>query len=299
MTINHSLLTISRRDLLAASAGMASAMLLPAAQTSAQDGDSPQFRIVDTNVSLLQWPFRRLPLDDSAALAEKLHSLGITEAWAGSFEGVLQRDIAGVNSRLVEECQKHRMFVPIGSVNPALPGWKGDLRRCLDEYKMIGIRLHPNYHGYTLDSPEFAQLLDLATEAGRFVQLAVSLEDTRTQPEQLQVADVDLSPLPAILKTRPKARVQLLNHKPSAAFLKQLAELPGVYFDTARVEGTDGIPRVVEAVPAGRVLFGSHAPFLIPEAALIRTHESGLLDEPALRAVLSGNAEQFRKGGAT
>jgi hypothetical protein len=280
MTGNDEFSTISRRDLLAASAGLASAMLLPASESMAEDSDSPEFRIVDTNISLFQWPFRRLPLDTSPALAEKLHSLGVREAWAASFEGVLQRDLAGVNSRLVEECRKHRMFVPIGSVNPTLPGWEDDLRSCLEEYNMIGIRLHPG------------------CQAGRFVQIAVALEDTRTQPEQLQVPDIDLSPLVTILKHRPQARVQLLNYKPRPPLLNQLADIPGVYFDTARVEGTDGVPRLVEVVKEGRVLFGSHAPCLIPEAALIRTHESGLLDQPALRAVLSESAEHILKGNA-
>jgi hypothetical protein len=180
-----------------------------------------------------------------------------------------------------------------------LPGWRDDLRRCLEEHGMAGIRLHPNYHGYTLEFPAFARLLDIATEAGRFVQIAVAMEDTRTQHEKVRVPDVDLAPLVTILKNKPQARVQLLNHRPRSPLLNQLAELPGVYFDTARVEGTDGVPRLVESVQAGRVMFGSHAPFLIPEAALIRTHESGLLDEPSLRAVFSGNAERFRKGSVT
>lgn len=293
--IDDNSFTISRRDLLATSAGVASALLLPASEAIADD-DSPGFRIIDTNVSLFRWPFRRLPLDDSAALAEKLRSLGVTQAWAGSFEGVFHRDLAGVNARLSEECRKHPLFVPIGSANPALPGWEDDLQCCFEEHNMPAIRLHPNYHGYTLDSPAFVRLLDLAADAGRFVQIAVALEDTRTQHERLQVPDVDLGPLATILKRLPRARVQLLNDRPRGAMLNQLAELPGLYFDTARVEGTDGIPHLVKSVKPGRVLFGSHAPFLIPEAVLIRTHESGLLDRPSLHAVLSRNAERFRKG---
>lgn len=296
MTSNNEFSTISRRDLLVASAGIASSMFLTAPESMAEDSDSTEFRIVDTNVSLFQWPFRRLPLDNPAALANKLQSLGITKAWAGSFEGVLQRDLAGVNSRLVEECRKHEIFVPVGAVNPTLPGWKDDLGRCLAEHKMVAIRLHPNYHGYTLDSPMFSRLLNLATEAGRFVQIAVSLEDTRTQHEKMQIADVDLSPLVTVLKRMPLARVQLLNYKPSASLLGKLAEVPGIYFDTARVDGTDGVPSLVESVKPGRVMFGTHSPFLIPEAALIRTHESDLLDPPALRAVLSGNSERVLQG---
>ena len=55
---------------------------------AADAGDAAPF-IVDTNVGLFQWPFRRLPLDRMEKLVSKLQSLGVAQAWAGSFEGIL------------------------------------------------------------------------------------------------------------------------------------------------------------------------------------------------------------------
>ena len=95
------------------------------------------------------------------------------------------------------------------------------------------------------------------------------------------------------MKDMPGARVQILNHNLRSPLLQQLGETPGVFFDTARVDGTDGVPQLVQSVPPGRVMFGSHAPFLIPEAALIRVHESGILEEASLWTVLSENAGQL------
>ena len=43
----------------------------------------------------------------------------------------------------------------------------------------------------------------------------------------------------------PEARVQLLNHRLRSPLLETLAPIPGLYFDTARVEGTDGVPNLV------------------------------------------------------
>jgi predicted TIM-barrel fold metal-dependent hydrolase len=285
---------MNRRDVLtlAVSAGGATVFRPSTARTAGDVEALPPLRIVDTNVSLFQWPFRRLPLDDADTLVKKLRSLGIDQAWAGSFEGVLQRDIESVNQRLADVCRKRPELIPIGSVNPELPGWEDDLRRCVENHKMPGIRLHPNYHGYALDDPRFARLLELATAAGLFVQLAALIEDTRTQHLQLQVADVDLAPLPEIVRGVSNARVQILNYRPRPTALGQLATTPGIFFDTARVESTDGVPNLMKNVPAGRVLFGSHAPFLIPEAALIRVHESDVLDDNSLRAVLSKNADR-------
>ena len=54
-------------------------------------------------------------------------------------------------------------------------------------------------------------------------------------------------------------------------------------------------PIVMNKMPKGRVLFGTHAPLLIPEAALIRTHESSRLNEKSLRALLAGNAQAVLK----
>lgn len=288
--------TISRRNLLRAGAVATTALpLLASAPSKAQQQNEPEWPIIDTNVSLFRWPFRRLPMDETDALVRKLQSLGVVQAWAGSFEGLLHRDVASVNARLVAACRKHPLLVPIGSINVELPGWKQDLSRCLDEHKMPGVRVHPNYHGYALDDPRFAELLKQATQADRFVQVAAAMEDTRTQHPRLQVPDVDLSRLPDVIRRVPGARVQILNARLRGALLDRLADA-GVWFDTSRVDGTSGVPQLVEQVGSGRVMLGSHAPFLIPQAALIRTHESGELAVSALRGVLWENARTFAEG---
>lgn len=248
--------------------------------------------IIDSNVSLFHWPFRRLPLDDSEKLVKKLRSLGVTKALAASFEGVFHRDLDTANARLVAECARFPDLVPIGTVNPALPGWESDLDRCAAEFRMPGVRLFPSQQGYALDTTLFARLLERATAAGLLVQIAVTLEDARTQPESLVAPDVDLAPLAEAMKNAPKARVQLLNLRPRASQVAALAAIPNLHFDTARADGSDGVASLVKAAGSERVLFGTHAPFLIPEAALIRVHESALTSAP-LHAVLRDNAERL------
>jgi predicted TIM-barrel fold metal-dependent hydrolase len=268
-------------------------MLVSTVADNAAGQAANQPRIVDTNVSLFQWPFRRLPLDDPDKLVNKLRALGIAQAWVGSFEGLLHRDLAAVNQRLAAVCADRTVLTPIGSINPEMPGWQDDLRRCIEEHNMPGVRLHPNYHGYSLDDKRFGLLLETAASAGRFVQLAALMEDTRTQHPAMQKPDVDLAPLVRWMRAVPGARVQLLNYRPRTPLVDQLAEIPGIFFDTARVEGADGVPALVQRVSPSRVMFGTHAPFLIPEAALIRVHESGKLDLEQITALLSGNASAF------
>lgn len=286
---------ISRRSMLNQSAAAGAALAIPAVTGAAPDTSAARISIVDSNVSLFQWPFRRLPFDTTQQLVQKLTSLGISEAWAGSFEGLLHRDLSAVNQRLCDECQKHPVLLPVGTVNPTLAGWEDDLHRCRNSHQMHAIRLYPGYHSYTLDDARFVACMVLANKLGLLVQLAATMEDTRTQAEQLRVPDVNLKPLQRLLTNGDGPPVQTLNLRPAGSLVQELAELPGLYFDTARVDGTDGVPRLEKSVPSGRVLFGSHAPFLIPEAALIRTHEAGQLSNSELQQVLSGNAVHLRR----
>ena len=105
-----------RRDLLNTDLTVGTASVL-GPQSACSAGNLAPLKVIDTNVSLFQWPFRRLPLDDPNALVAKLRILGITEAWAGSFEALFHRDVTSVNERLAEACRSHPELVPIGSIN--------------------------------------------------------------------------------------------------------------------------------------------------------------------------------------
>jgi predicted TIM-barrel fold metal-dependent hydrolase len=250
--------------------------------------------IVDTNINLSRWPFRRLRGDTSAEFVDILRANGVSEAWAGSYDGLLHKNISAVNARLAEECSRYEMLVPFGSINPKLPGWEEDLRRCDEEHGMPGIRLHPNYHQYTLDEPVFAQLLDRAADRGLLVQIAVVMEDSRTQHPLVQVPVVDLGPLPDLVRGIPEARVVIQNNRGNVPgnVLSELLDTGRVWVDIARAEGPGPVSGVLENAPDTRVLFGSHAPYFYHFAAQLKMKESDLTEEQR-GAIFRGNARQL------
>jgi predicted TIM-barrel fold metal-dependent hydrolase len=252
--------------------------------------------LIDVNVNLSRWPARRVRGDETDALAAKLRAHGVTEAWAGSLDSLLHKDIASVNARLVAECRSQTgvRLVPFGSVNPLLPDWEEDLRRCAEEHHMPGIRLHPSYHGYKLDHPAFARLLKLAAERRLLVQLAVVMEDERMMHPLLRVQAVNPEPLAALVAQTPGLRLVLLNALRTlrGEVLVTLVRAGDVSVDIAMLEGVAGVANLLEQVPHERVLYGSHAPLFYFESALLKLKESPLA-APRLRAVRAENARRL------
>lgn len=252
--------------------------------------------IVDTNANLSRWPFRRTPCDELPRLVETFLRHGIGQAWVGSLDGLFHRDVAGVNRRLVDACRRERRveMLPFGTINPRLPDWEEEMRRCDEEYGMRGIRLHPNFHGYELDAPEFGRLLDLASERNLIVQLAVRMDDVRVQHPLMQVADVDPKLLPEQVRARPSLRVVLLNSLMTLrrAAIAPLSGVRQIHFDIGMQEGIGGIQRLLDHVSLPQVLFGSHLPLFPLESALFKLRESPL-DDWHVRAIQHENAERL------
>jgi len=253
--------------------------------------------VIDTNVNLFRWPYRRVVGDDPETLATRLRARGVTQAWACSYEALLCHDMAGVNLRLAKACSQvgAGFFLPFGCVNPKLPAWQEDLRRCHEVHRMAGIRLFPNCHGYTLAEPESLELISEASRRNLIVQIALSMEDARTQQNVIQPADP--SPLADLLARNPRMQIMFLNYgawtdDDASEAIARIRKAENAYFEIAMNEGVGGLARLMAATSPSRVVFGSHAPFFYFESALLKVREAGLPADQAM-ALLSGNAQSL------
>lgn len=251
--------------------------------------------IIDVNVYLSRWPFRRLPHDTPDRLVRKLRQRGVEQAWAGSFDGLLHRDIASVNSRLVDDCKQHGegLLMPVGSVNPTLADWQDDLRRCHEVHKMQAVRIHPNYHGYSLDSALCNELFQAAQDRGLIIQLALTMEDVRVQHPLVRVPVVDTAPLAALVSKFPQLPLVVMNNSAAvrSGQASELAKVGNVFFELSHFESVGALENWVKEAPVERILFGSYFPFFNLEAALLKFQESQL-GGFATSAIQSGNAQK-------
>ena len=128
------------------------------------------------------------------------------------------------------------------------------------------------------------------------VQIALSMEDTRTQFPLLPVPPVDPAPLADIVPRMPQLNLMLLNAGYWAAArtpsVRAITRAGNVCFDIAMDEGVGGLERLIAETSPSRVLFGSHYPFFYFESALLKVRSAGLPRDQEM-AVYEGNARSL------
>lgn len=260
--------------------------------------------LIDTNVNLFDWPFRALKYRDTKALVAKLKKHRVIEAWAGSFEALLSKDMNGVNSRLASECRTHGpgFLIPFGSVNLAWPDWEEDVRRCHEVHKMPGLRIFPGYQPFDLDHPGMESLVKMTSQRDLILQVVFGMEDPRVHHPIINVGPVTFAPLLKAVKSAPNAKVQLLHFSGSTKGddLSQFMAQANTVMDISRLEGNGAVGRMIGSVqgppsarvPVERIVFGSHAPYFPVETAILKLIESPL-DSQQLRAIMQGNARRL------
>jgi uncharacterized protein len=161
---------------------------------------------------------------------------------------------------------------------------------------MPGILLYPSYHRYPLTDPDFVKLLDLAAGRGVIVQIALSMEDPRTQYQWVMAMPADPKPLASVVAKLPTLKLVLLNGGYWAGNddpdIAALCKAENVYFDMAKNEGIGGLEAFIAATSPERVLFGSFYPFFYFESALLKVREADLTASEKA-ALCEGNARRL------
>jgi predicted TIM-barrel fold metal-dependent hydrolase len=244
--------------------------------------------IVDVNVWLGSWPFQYFRDDSARKLERLLEHEGIAHALVGSPEAAFNPDCSAANRMLEKRVAGSRRLHPVPAMNPTMGDWRDILDRSRGDGRMA-IRLFPTYHVYGLDSGEALTAIEQIARSGELsLFLQMRMEDERTHHPLCRIPGLSTAAIVAVARRFPELSiVALCPYYHEAVELAK--ETSSVRVDLSYVETMRTLASLLDTVAPERVLFGSHAPFLYPRAAVMKL-EAPYVPEPARRAIGRENA---------
>ncbi|MFB3891204.1 MAG: amidohydrolase family protein [Phycisphaerae bacterium] len=224
--------------------------------------------IIDVNVSLGVWPFQRFQIRTAAQLDRRLASHGIGQAWVSSAEAILQPDVDGCDEELYSRLRPYPRLRMVKTLNPVLANWPASLDRWSGR-GVDAVKVHPGYHQYSPASPAACELARQVAARRMTLLVQMRVEDERGMYPPLHVRGVPVDELVKLAGAVPEASIIAL-----CPYLREAVELVkrtrNVLVDLAFIETCDTLRTFLRDAPAGRVVFGSHTPFLCTGAELMK-----------------------------
>jgi len=240
--------------------------------------------IIDTNAYLGSFAFRQIRHNTAPELLKLMDEKGIDKAMVSSASAITYRNTQSGNEEVAAGTAPHRdRLIPLAVINPFYAGWQDDLKICHEQFGMKGLRLYPKWHNYALSDRCLRDLIHQATERGMVVSIPIRAEDSRQRSWLLEVPDVPLDEIVALVKACPKARFILVNgagYTRSPLGQKDNGLPANYYIEISRLRATlaNEVEQLVSRLGAQRVVFGSGMPFKYPDPALLKLE---VLDAPA------------------
>ncbi|MFA6104605.1 MAG: amidohydrolase family protein [Victivallaceae bacterium] len=245
--------------------------------------------MIDINTALGNWPFLRFSQTTPAKLSKHLKQEGISQALVSSIDAIFYPDPDVYNQLLAVSLKSFPELLPVFIVNPILSNWE----RIVDSSKVKAVKIYPGYHNYSLLSNPVYSLADKLIENGMSLMIQMRVEDERSHHPLCQIPAVPVADIVKLAGKYPSLPVVCLC--PYFAELVPLtSNTENVYVDISFVETMNTMTRVLRDVPAEKILFGSHTPFLYTRAATMKT-EYAEIDKKTLTLITETNAKKVFK----
>jgi len=237
--------------------------------------------LLDVNAYIGHWAFRQLRFNTAKTLVELMDKNNIDKAIVASINGTLYKNVHSANEEIAEEAKEFGdRLIPFATLNPTWAGWEEDLKRCSDELGFKGLRLYPQYHGYSITDSVALKIIDAATERNWVVQVPMTLVDRRQRHSWDIAEDIPPSDFEKLVALRPNTKWMFLNsyginpeNLPGNA--NYLIDIANPYYQTLlRKE----IPNLISVAGSEHVAFGTDMPFRIPNAAILKLENLEISD---------------------
>ena len=261
--------------------------------------------IIDMNALIGRWPFQPLGCEGPDDVLELMDRAGIDQAVITSLNSVFYYDAGIGNHEVGAACQAHPdRFIPFAIINPNLPRWREHLKECVESYGVKGIKLHPDFHKYSLvpsgrSSQAPAELMAEARHLDLPVYLQTSLLDMRHYPGYCFNWQVPVEEVAAALEAYPDNTFVIGGGRWFGGVANDLvkrSERAGVSNFSIAVDGLggpyDGVGDLMGRVGVERLLLSTRSPVLYAEAAIDMVQQS-FISEQDQGKILGGNAARL------
>jgi len=245
--------------------------------------------IMDCNVLIGSWAYRRLPYGNAGSLLDALKRVGIGRAVAGSLDAVLYRNPAEGNETLFRAIERLRDFyTPAVTIDPTTFSWEQDLDTGLKAGCAV-VRTYPQYQNWRLEDARACEFFAACVEENLPVLLTVEMEDPRQRHPMDRPAGWMGGELRNLIEAVPGLEVIVANARVDRVREVSLtlgeADRNRVWYDTSAIWGphVDDLSACCREIGVSRFLFGSHAALKTPETAVTRVKLANLSGEERKR----------------
>lgn len=232
--------------------------------------------MIDVNAYLGHFAFRQLRHNTAPALLKLMDRAGIDKAVVSSASAITYRNPQAGNEEVHAQVgRRHPRLIPLAVINPTYAGWQDDLRICHEDFGMSGLRLYPQWHNYSLSDRCCRDLVNAAAKRKMFVSIPIRAEDNRQRHWLVDIPDLPLDEIAAVVKACPQAKFILVSGTgfTGSALGRKDGGLPSNYYiGISRMSAVlaNEIGRLVANLGAQRVVFGTGMPFHYPDPALTK-----------------------------
>lgn len=246
--------------------------------------------IIDINAFTGNWPF--FPVKgELKSVYDSLRSYGVERIFISPLDAVWCRNPHIFNDRLYKDVTAFDNVWPVPIFDPTIVTWQKELDYALKNPKVKLVKLLPAYSPYKLTDADL--FLKSLSDAGLGVIIQTRMEDPRRQHPLAQVPDVSAKEVADVAERHPKLKVIIGGPRRMdiISVKDRLLNLPNLYADISQTEGMNGVGEMIDLGLRDKLVFGSHAPLLVPHSAMIRGIVD--IDDEAARAILWENAERL------
>ena len=233
-----------------------------------------------------------LPVDGSVeAVCASLHAVDVRTCFMSPSAAAWFPNPHACNANVYEAADEQVNISPVPALSPRVTTWRDELDSAVTHPDVKAVKLLPAYHGY--DLKDSGELLAELSKAALVVIVQTRLEDPRRHHPLAQVPDVEAEAVVEAAETF--GDLNFIIGGPRSYGITSLTDkligMPNLWTDVSQADGMDQVKLFVEAGLTSKLLFGSHAPFLIPHSAVLRVVND--LKDADAEAILCGNATRL------